>query len=128
MNVLWTYISPRRISQPARLRGGKTSKHHESTSKARLVRIFAAWKAVLLIVALASPGSGYDTSTQITFDRHRGLHQSRSAHAVEYLVLRLTRWDGIYFASASAHGKIYEQEWAFSWALSKFTSVAARGA
>ncbi|KAI7237239.1 hypothetical protein KC330_g3259 [Hortaea werneckii] len=99
MNVLKTYLSPTRISQPAVPRG----------------------KA-----ALSAPGQGYDTSTQITFhpDHSKG-SSSWVSKAIEHAVLRLTRWDAIYFASSSWRGHLYEQEWAFSWLFSRLSSKAA---
>ncbi|TKA74175.1 hypothetical protein B0A55_06578 [Friedmanniomyces simplex] len=125
MDIISTYLTTSRISQPASLRG-KAVRHLELTSIRRLIPIFAAWKALLLLIAVASPGPGYDTSTQVLFDRQRGEYDSWFAHGLEHILLRLTRWDGIYFASGSAHGQVYEQEWAFSWLLSKVTSTVAR--
>ncbi|EMC98360.1 glycosyltransferase family 76 protein [Baudoinia panamericana UAMH 10762] len=125
MNVLKTYFSPTRISQPATLKG-KAARPIQQTSIQRLLRIFAAWKAVLLIVALLSPGVGYDTSTRILFDQHaKNHHLSWVSSAIEYIVLRLTRWDAIYFASNASRGYVREQDWAFSWLLSKCTSFFA---
>ncbi|KAI6902163.1 hypothetical protein KC318_g7597 [Hortaea werneckii] len=99
MNVLKTYLSPTRISQPAAPRG----------------------KAALL-----APGQGYDTSTQITFDQnHPKGSSSWVSKVTEHVVLRLTRWDAIYFASSSWRGYLYEQEWAFSWVFSRLSSKAA---
>ncbi|KAK5130028.1 hypothetical protein LTR08_002544 [Meristemomyces frigidus] len=127
MNVLKSYVSPTRISQPASLKG-KAGRHLAGTSIKRLVRVFVAWKLLLLLAACASPGSGYDTSTQILFDQSRSGSGSHSwlARAFEYVVLRLTRWDGIYFATAADRGHIYEQQWAFSWLMSKFSALVAR--
>jgi GPI mannosyltransferase 2 len=127
MNVIWTYISPSRISQPA-TRKGKAARPFQQTSIPRLVRVFWAWKLFLLAAATLSYGPGYDTSTDILFDRERGQHDSWAAHVIEYVVLRLTRWDAIYFASAATRGHLYEQEWAFSWLQPKITSSVARGA
>ncbi|KAK3620944.1 ER membrane glycoprotein subunit of the GPI transamidase complex-like protein [Elasticomyces elasticus] len=128
MNIIRTYLSSSRISQPATLRG-KAVQHLEKTSVSRLLPIFFGWKALLLVIAVASPGVGYDSSTKILFDAQRGAHDSWFAKVVEYVLLRLTRWDGIYFASAAANGQqVYEQEWAFSWALSRVNSMLARGA
>lgn len=96
----------------------------------RLVAVFLAWKALLLLIASASPGPGYDTSSQILFSKY-GLQtsqQSSSAAAIEHVVLRLTRWDGVYFATSSAHGHVFEQEWAFSWTLARSTSMLSRSA
>ncbi|KAK5723772.1 ER membrane glycoprotein subunit of the GPI transamidase complex-like protein [Elasticomyces elasticus] len=128
MNIIRTYLSSSRISQPATLRG-KAVQHLEKTSVNRLLPIFFGWKALLLVIAVASPGVGYDSSTKILFDAQRGTHDSWFAKVVEYVLLRLTRWDGIYFASTAANGEqVYEQEWAFSWALSRVNSMLARGA
>ncbi|KAK5113293.1 hypothetical protein LTR85_010910 [Meristemomyces frigidus] len=125
MDVLWSYVSPTRISQPATLKG-KAVRHLTETSVSRAVRIFAAWKLLLLIVAVASPGPGYDTSTSILFDQYRSTNSdSWLARAIEYVVLRLTRWDAFYFATSSERGHLYEQEWAFSWLLSRATSTTA---
>ncbi|KAK0247491.1 ER membrane glycoprotein subunit of the GPI transamidase complex-like protein [Friedmanniomyces endolithicus] len=125
MDIIRTYLTTSRISQPASLRG-KAVRHLELTSIRRLIPIFAAWKGLLLLIVLASPGPGYDTSTRILLDRQRGEHDSWFAFGLEYVLLRLTRWDGIYFASGSAHGQVYEQEWAFSPMLSRATSTVAR--
>src|ERR1700722_10110406 len=35
--------------------------------------------------------------------------------AGERLVVRLTRWDAVYFSQTAAHGQEREQEWAFGW-------------
>ncbi|KAK4545850.1 hypothetical protein LTR36_002414 [Oleoguttula mirabilis] len=125
MDVLWSYVSPTRISQPATLKG-KAVRHLTETSINRVVRAFAAWKLLLLLVAVASPGPGYDTSTGIFFDQYRTSgSDSWLARAVEHVVLRLTRWDAFYFTTSSERGHLYEQEWAFSWLLSRVTSVVA---
>lgn len=128
MNVLKTYLSPTRISQPAAPRG-KAGKRLEETSISRVIRIFWTWKGLLLLVALLAPGQGYDTSTQIAFDQdHTKGPSSWVSKVIEYAVLRLTRWDGIYFASSSWRGHLYEQEWAFSWVFSRLSFKAANGA
>lgn len=85
---------------------------------------FLLWKVLGLILALLSPGPGYDTSTDllfsldITHNHHQRVNLFQSiAHS---LSLKLVRWDAIYFVSAAKHGYIYEQQWAFSWALAWF--------
>jgi GPI mannosyltransferase 2 len=129
MDVLKTYRSPTRISTPAGLKGA-AALQLERTSLARLKRFFLLFKCLLLLAALASPGPGYDTSTDMLFARARSASETDSgfSRAVDYALLRLTRWDAVYFASSSARGHLYEQEWAFSWVLSKVTSAVARGA
>ena len=90
---------------------------------------FLAWKLLLLVVAATSPGPGYDTSTEILFYQYDSTPPaSWWAGAITHVVLRLTRWDGIYFATLAERGHVNEQEWAFSWALARFTSFIARGA
>lgn len=132
MDVLKTYFSPTRQGGPAAPRGKAAELQKQQLDKygvKRLVAFFIAWKLALLANASGSPGVGYDTSTQIFLDQHRDFgKQSLFAKTIDHLVLRLTRWDAIYFASASLHGKVYEQEWAFSWALSKVTSAVTTGA
>jgi len=127
MNIIKTYLSSSRISQPASLRG-KAVQHLQLTSISRLVRIFLAWKLLLYVVAWLAPGQGYDTSTRILFDISRGEHDSGAALFAEHGLQRLTRWDGIYFASGATYGQVYEQEWAFSPVLGRVIHFVARGA
>lgn len=93
-----------------------------------LLAFFAGWKLFLLAVAYASPGPGYDTSAQILFDQYDSSPPSTLPRFIESLVLRLTRWDAIYFSSTSVRGHIYEQEWAFSWCMSRLTALLSNGA
>jgi len=127
MSVAWTYLSPTRQGGPAQPKG-KAALVTAETGIPRLIDLFLAWKVILFAVALASPGPGYDTSTDILLAQTGSPATSTLVKAVEYVVLRLTRWDAIYFASGSARGHVYEQEWAFSWVLSKITHVTATGA
>ena len=128
MNVLKTYVSPTRMGGPAAPRGKAALVAYE-TSIARLVRTFWIWKACLLLVAIFSPGPGYDTSTQLLFHGSDEVYgRSWLAKALEYPIARLTRWDGIYFAAAAERGLVYEQQWAFSPVLALLTSVIGRGA
>jgi phosphatidylinositol glycan class V len=95
-----------------------------------LIKCFILWKAILLAVACASPGPGYDSSTQILFDQYDEYEQPARTllgRGIEHLALRLTRWDGIYFSSSAARGHVNEQDWAFSWALARSTSFLSRG-
>jgi len=87
----------------------------------QLVLCFVAWKLLLLVVAYASPGPGYDTSTAILYDQDA----VQAYTTLDKLLLRLTRWDALYFTSSSHRGHVYEQEWAFSWALSRVTAVVS---
>ncbi|KAF2765019.1 mannosyltransferase [Teratosphaeria nubilosa] len=119
MNVLQTYFSPTRIAHPAGRRG-KAGAELRRTSSAHLPRLFGIWKLLILLAAVASPGPGYDTSTNIWI-----ADPASGSKCIGYAVQRLTRWDGIYFATTSARGHLYEQEWAFSWLLGRITSTIA---
>ena len=116
---------------PTRTEGLNTM-NSDATSRygpiSQLVIYFVLWKAVLLIVASASPGPGYDTSTQILLDHSGPTPETWPGRALQHVLLRLTRWDGIYFASNSERGHVNEQDWAFSWALARVTSCLAKGA
>lgn len=110
--------------------GGKASARFASpyTSLRDVAVLFWSWKLILLVVAVASPGPGYDTSTSILFDLYPpGSSASWQTFMVTRLIAKLTRWDAIYFATSSERGHLFEQEWAFSRALSQKTSLVARG-
>lgn len=132
MDILKTYLAPTRVGGPASAKGKAAELQKQQSDRysiKRLLAIFVAWKTLIFAVASCSAGPGYDTSTQILLDQHRAPEAlSWLSTAVEHVVLRLTRWDALYFASGSLHGQVYEQEWAFSWALSKATSLFSRGA
>ncbi|GME47481.1 glycosyltransferase family 76 protein [Neofusicoccum parvum] len=96
-----------------------------------LVIVFVAWKTLLLLIAFASPGPGYDTSTTLL------LGQDAAASALvtatvpwtatlgERLASKLVRWDAIYFTVTAERGYEYEQEWAFSWTFSRLMTQVA---
>ncbi|KAM3546459.1 hypothetical protein ARSEF1564_000734 [Beauveria bassiana] len=85
-----------------------------------LTLAFIAWKSLLLLLSCggALVGPDYDTSTSLFF--------ARSSSSATLLARRLTRWDAIYFVHAARGGingssaPVYEQQWAFSPALSLF--------
>jgi len=93
--------------------------------------LFVAWKAALLLVAGATPGSGYDSSTGLLargygIDARLGarllegsdpaLRAEAALSAGERLLVALTRWDAIYFTGIAVRGRLLEQEWAWGWA------------
>ncbi|KAL1652329.1 ER membrane glycoprotein subunit of the GPI transamidase complex-like protein [Diplodia intermedia] len=97
-----------------------------------LVIVFAAWKTLLLLIAFASPGPGYDTSTTLLLG-HDAAASALGAAAAPWtatlgqrLVSKLVRWDAIYFTAAAERGYQHEQEWAFSWAFSHLMANAAK--
>ena len=93
-----------------------------------LLAIFTVWKSLLLLVAYASPGPGYDTSTRVLFDQYSAPPPTWLARAVQDLTLRLTRWDALYFTTSSERGHLFEQEWAFSWFMARLTAALSNGA
>lgn len=94
---------------------------------ASLLIVFTAWKVLLLITALLSPGPGYDTSTQLLF-RGFGVNSTLPSTTTTggRLAQKLTRWDAIYFASTAERGYQYEQEWAFGWGFTRAIAYLAK--
>ncbi|KAE8451564.1 hypothetical protein EG329_003637 [Mollisiaceae sp. DMI_Dod_QoI] len=84
----------------------------------KLVAFFLCWKILLLLVALCSPGPGYDTSGSLTEDSHK----KELPVFLRYVLGKLIRWDAIYFIKVSERGYLFEQEWAWGWG---FTRVIA---
>jgi hypothetical protein len=101
----------------------------------QLALVFAAWKTLLLIIAYASPGPGYDTSSQLLpfFEQSHVIQDNTASWStlqslIRRLALHLTRWDAVYFTSAADRGHVFEQEWAFSPFLATLTSTLTRRA
>lgn len=95
----------------------------------KLVLLFCIWKLLLVAVVYYAPGPGYDTSAAIFFDQHGVQAHSCLSRVVQDATLRLTRWDTFYFTSASYLDEhVYEQSWAFSWTLAKFTNLLSNRA
>jgi phosphatidylinositol glycan class V len=97
--------------------------------------VFAAWKSLLVVIAYASPGPGYDTSSQLLpfFEQSHVIQDGSASWStlrslVRQLTLHLTRWDAVYFTSAADRGHVFEQEWAFSPFLATLTSNLTRRA
>ncbi|KXT00429.1 hypothetical protein AC578_1925 [Pseudocercospora eumusae] len=101
---------------------GSRNTNTTGTGIRRIGTFFCVWKSLLLLIALLSPGPGYDTSTQILLQQYQAL----SGSWFEQLISKLTRWDAIYFANSSARGHVFEQEWAFSRLSARITSQIAR--
>ncbi len=87
-----------------------------------LILIFAAWKALLLLVALCTPGPGYDTSTVLAL---RG--DAQLPGPLTHVINKLTRWDAIYYVKAATRGYRFEQEWAFGWGFTRFIALCTAG-
>jgi phosphatidylinositol glycan class V len=90
----------------------------------RLTSIFVAWKSFLTLLTAICPGPGYDTSGLILFGGNEHRHTAfLSSSYGDRIALKLLRWDSLYFVMTAKRGYLYEQEWAFSWAYSKFLST-----
>ncbi|CZR57088.1 related to Dolichyl-phosphate-mannose-protein mannosyltransferase [Phialocephala subalpina] len=84
----------------------------------KLITLFLCWKVLLLLVALCSPGPGYDTSSNL----REASNGKELPIVLDRLVNKLKRWDAIYFVKTAERGHLFEQEWAFGWG---FTRVIA---
>lgn len=88
-----------------------------SSTKNALVKltiVFVLWKLLLFVVAIASPGDGYDTSTTLLSPTKPGL------------VGKFVRWDAIYFTRIAQRNYVFEQEWAFGWGYTRLLRIAAK--
>lgn len=90
-----------------------------------LTLIFILWKATLLLIALSSPGPGYDTSTTL-LDFPNGTSQSPGKPQQHAAISKFVRWDAIYLISIAQRGHVFEQEWAFSLGFATDVSRAAQ--
>jgi len=93
---------------------------------ASLLTLFTAWKVLLFSLAFVS-SPPYDTSTQLLF-RGYGLNSTLPSPTSigGILAQKLTRWDGIYFATSAERGYQFEQEWAFGWGLTRAIAYLAK--
>ena len=85
--------------------------------------VFVLWKALLFGVILCSPGPGYDTSATL-LELTDAIPNNKadllsSARSLSPPLLKLVRWDAIYFSLLSQRGHVFEQEWAFGVGLSR---------
>ena len=88
-----------------------------------LVTLFLAWKFILLVVALCSPGPGYDTSASLDTSSH----DKELPVVLHYLNNKLIRWDAFYFTKAANRGYLFEQEWAFGWGFTRLIALCTTG-
>lgn len=91
-----------------------------------LVAVFVVWKVLLLCIACASPGPGYDTSTELLLPRP-SRDDSLLVRTIAYVSSKLVRWDALYFIRVAQRGHLFEQEWAFGWGWMKSISLVAKG-
>jgi phosphatidylinositol glycan class V len=96
----------------------------KASDQRQLVSVFCAWKILLFCLAAFCPGPGYDTSGLILSDSSINRYANlESSSRFKYFILKLFRWDALYFVKAAERGLAFEQEWAFSPAFSKLLSV-----
>ncbi|KAG9516636.1 DUF409 domain protein, partial [Aureobasidium melanogenum] len=93
-----------------------------------LACLFVVWKLLLLCVAYASPGPGYDTSTTLLLARAQPSVTENTflEDFAKQLVTNLVRWDALYFVSVARRGVIFEQEWAWGWGYTKFLGLVSK--
>ena len=89
-----------------------------------LLLSFLVWRTLILIIAFASPGEGYDTSASLI---RSPKNLAELPAGLGYLTERLTKWDAIYFVKIANRGYIHEQEWAFGWGFSRVIALCTRG-
>ena len=89
---------------------------------------WVAWKSIFFVLALASPGIGYDTSTDVLLAA-KSTHQSphREFDQFRHGLQKFVRWDAIYFTKIAQRGPLFEQEWAFGWGFTRMLHLGARG-
>lgn len=77
---------------------------------------------MLLLVALSSPGNGYDTSTTVLFTPY-----NEQSSLLQHALQKLVRWDAVYFTQMAHRGTRFEQEWAFGWGFVRLLNLSGRG-
>lgn len=91
-----------------------------------LTTLFLGWKLCIVVIALASPGIGYDSSTSLLSSKgspHQILLETPTSLTSPWF--KFVRWDAIYFTHISQQGHVYEQEWAFGMGISTVLSWIA---
>ncbi|KAL2404292.1 GPI mannosyltransferase 2 [Exophiala dermatitidis] len=91
-----------------------------------LTSLFFGWKLCIVVIALASPGIGYDSSTSLLSSKgspHQILLETPTSLTSPWF--KFVRWDAIYFTHISQQGHVYEQEWAFGMGISTVLSWIA---
>ncbi|KAK8045614.1 GPI mannosyltransferase 2 [Apiospora rasikravindrae] len=104
---------------------GEQRPHHDGYGHGQaLVRAFAIWKSVLLLLVVASSlgGPPYDTSTTLVAQRALTDFDESALD----LGTKLTRWDAIYFVQNARRGYLFEQEWAFGSGMPFLISTIVR--
>ena len=107
--------------------GFESAAASHSAAIPRLLAVFFLWKLVLLILAAASPGPGYDTSTDLLLSA-LPVDATLPSVASARVLSRLVRWDALHIVSTVQRGYLYEQDWAWGWGYTRLLHHAAKGA
>jgi GPI mannosyltransferase 2 len=105
--------------------------HVDSSAAAakKLSLLFVGWKLALLTAVFCTPdlvgSSGYDTSGDLWWSSNEFSSEYGLWQFMKRLLLKLTRWDAIYFANIAKHGYTFEQEWAFGWGWTRLIGECA---
>ncbi|KEQ75587.1 mannosyltransferase [Aureobasidium namibiae CBS 147.97] len=93
-----------------------------------LACLFVLWKLLLLCIAYASPGPGYDTSTTLLFARAQSALSENTLleDFAKRLASKLVRWDALYFVSVAHRGRLFEQEWAWGWGYTNLLGLISK--
>lgn len=93
-----------------------------------LIVCFALWKVLLFLIAIASPGSGYDTSTSLlNYNHDYAFRDGEDAIQASSPLAKFVRWDAVFFTQIARRGLLFEQEWAFGWGFTKLLTFVTRG-
>lgn len=98
-----------------------------------LTLLFWAWKTILFLVIVNSPGPGYDTSTTLLpANSEDPLSIATSWDGSQFpfaaIVLKFVRWDSIYFVRVAERGYLFEQEWAWGYGYTRVLAHLTSGA
>ncbi|KAL8796240.1 MAG: hypothetical protein Q9195_001355 [Heterodermia aff. obscurata] len=102
--------------------------HKVTRSPKRYLALYwGLWKSFVFILALASPGIGYDSSTDVLLAAQSTPESpNRDLDLFRYGLQKFVRWDAIYFTKIAQRGYLFEQEWAFGWGFTRLLHLGAR--
>ena len=94
-----------------------------------LLSLFYVYKTLILLVAIGTPGPGYDTSTHLYEDQISGDAKTCGLIAwfLKIVAKNLTRWDALFFTRVADKGYVVEQYWAFGWGWTSLISWFSTG-
>lgn len=100
----------------------------QASSLRTLFAAFVAWKTLILLIVLLSPGIGYDTSSDLLLHTADDVNIAPDVPTnIGHILLKFVRWDAIYFTETARRGHAFEQEWAFGKGLSTVLYYTTKG-